>query len=269
MSPHDAVASLYRPMAQGVWKVRRWGSGISLRGYWSPARPVSGAISLDRGSGTWMSLMPVEVESQQTGVDCASGHVAVFGLGLRWAAALCALRAEVEAVTVVERDPGLIALHRYLDLFDRLPGGAGAMVRIVEADAFVWSPDRVVDLLAADIWLPIVGGDRVAEVRRMQANVGATRVYFWGQELRSPGIRSRPGGGGSTTARSPPRPATSASRSPISTRPDTPPGCAPRPNSGRGELAFGASAGGVRGGFSSGGRCGVVRHAGEGRHPGG
>jgi hypothetical protein len=170
-------------MEQGGWMVRRWGKDIPLRGYWSPARLVSGVISLDRGSDTWMSLMPVEVESQQIGVDCASGHVAVFGLGLGWSTALCALKGEVESVTVVERDPSLIALHGKLGLFDRLPGGTGAKVKIVEGDAFSWQPDRSVDLLAADIWLPIVGGDRVAEVRRMQANVRARRVYFWGQEL--------------------------------------------------------------------------------------
>lgn len=182
-SPADAVASLYRPMEQGGWIVRCWGNDIPLRGYWSPTRLVSGVISLDRGSDTWMSLMPVEVESQQIGVDCAAGHVAVLGLGLGWSTALCALKAEVEAVTVVERDAGLIALHGELGLFERLPGGAGAKVKIVEGDAFTWRPDREVDLLTADIWLPIVGGDRVAEVRRMQANVGAARVYFWGQEL--------------------------------------------------------------------------------------
>jgi hypothetical protein len=185
MSPHtDAVASLYRPMEQGGWIIRRWGNDIPLRGYWSPTRLVSGVISLDRGSDTWMSLMPVEVESQQIGVDCASGHVAVFGLGLGWATALCALKPEVESITVLERDSELIALHGELGLFDRLPDGAGAKVRIVEGDAFSWRPDRAVDLLKADIWLPLVGADdRVAEVRRMQANVGATRVYFWGQEL--------------------------------------------------------------------------------------
>jgi len=183
MPRHELVESLYRPMEHDGWIVRRWGNDIPLRGYWSRARPVSGAISLDRGSDTWMSLMPVEVESQQIGVDCAHGHVAVFGLGLGWSAALCALKAEVEAVTVVERDSGLIALHEGLGLFDRLPGGAGAKLRIVEADAFAWRPEREVDFLAADIWLPIVGGDRVAEVRRMQANVGAGQVYFWGQEL--------------------------------------------------------------------------------------
>lgn len=170
-------------MEQGGWIVRRWGKEIPLRGYWSPARPVSGVVALDRGGDTWMSLMPVEVESQQIGVDCASGHVAVFGLGLGWSAALCALKRGVEAVTVVERDCELIELHRELGLFDRLPGGAGAKVEIVEADAFTWRPDRAVDFLMADIWLPIVGGNRVAQVRRMQANVGAERVYFWGQEL--------------------------------------------------------------------------------------
>jgi hypothetical protein len=165
------------------WIVRRWGKDIPLRGYWSPLSLASDVISLDRGSDTWMSLMPVEIESQQIAVDCAAGHVAVFGLGLGWSAALCALKDEVEAVTVVERDSSLIALHERLDLFGRLRGGAGAKVEIVQADAFTWRPDRSVDLLAADIWLPIVGGDRVEEVRRMQSNVGAGRVYFWGQEL--------------------------------------------------------------------------------------
>jgi hypothetical protein len=183
MSPHEAVASLYRPMEQGGWIVRRWGKDIPLRGYWSPARPVSDVISLDRGSDTWMSLMPVEVESQQTGIDCASGHVAMFGLGLGWSTALCALKPEVESVTVVECDPELIALHRMLGLIEGLPGGAGAKVRIVEGDAFGWRPDNEVDLLFADIWLPIVGGDRIAQVRRMQSNVAAASVYFWGQEL--------------------------------------------------------------------------------------
>ena len=183
LSDAQTVAALYRPMELDGWIVRRWGKDIPLRGYWSPLSLVSDVISLDRGVDTWMSLMPVEIESQQIGVDCASGHVAVLGLGLGWSAALCALKQEVEEVTVVERDSSLIALHEGLDLFGRLPGGAGAKVRIVEADAFDWRPDRAVDLLAPDIWLPLVGGDRVEEVRRMQANVAAERVYFWGQEL--------------------------------------------------------------------------------------
>lgn len=35
----------------------------------------------------------------------------------------------------------------------------------------------------ADIWLPLVNDQRVQEVRRMQANVRARAIYFWGQEM--------------------------------------------------------------------------------------
>jgi hypothetical protein len=31
--------------------------------------------------------------------------------------------------------------------------------------------------------LPLVSDGRVDEVRRMQANIAATQIYFWGQEL--------------------------------------------------------------------------------------
>jgi len=179
----DLVAKLYRPMRCAGWELRRWPDEIPLRGYWSPARPVSGVISLDRGSDTWMSLMPVEIESQQIGIGCASGDVAIFGLGMGWSAAASALRPGVHSVTVVERDAGLIALHHALDLFGRLPDGAGGKVRIVEGDAFGWRPDRPIDLLMPDIWLQLVGDGRLEEVRRMQAGVNARSVYFWGQEL--------------------------------------------------------------------------------------
>lgn len=179
----DPIAGLYRPMRLGAWELRRWPDDIPLRGYWSPARPVSGVVSLDKGSDTWMSLMPVEIESLGIGVACAEGHVVIFGLGMGWSAAASALRPGVASVTVVERDPELIALHEALGLFGRLPGGAGEKVRIVEGDAFEWRSDGPVELLLADIWLPLVGAGRVDEVRRMQAKVGAGRVHFWSQEL--------------------------------------------------------------------------------------
>ncbi len=35
----------------------------------------------------------------------------------------------------------------------------------------------------ADIRLPLFGAERDAEVRRMHANTGGSRVYFWGQEM--------------------------------------------------------------------------------------
>lgn len=176
------LAALYRPVEAGAWKLAI-GTNIPSRGYWSGLKLVREVPVLTRGSDTWMSLTPIEYESQILGVAAAQGHVVIMGLGMGWVAAETALREAVSMVTIVERDPEVIALHRELDLFARLPGGAGNKVRIVEGDAFAWRPDHAVDLLMPDIWLNLVEGDRVPDVRRMQDNVGAQAIYFWCQEL--------------------------------------------------------------------------------------
>ena len=176
-----AIAALYRPLTSGQWRLERGGTVLS-RGYWSPPAPAV-MIALLRDDALWMSLTPLEIESEQIGIAAAQGHVAVMGLGLGWSAAACALRDAVTRVTVVEHDPDVIALHHALDLFGRLPDGAGDKVNVVEADAFSWFPDSPVDVMIADIWLPLVSEGRVKEMSRMQASVGPAQVYFWGQEL--------------------------------------------------------------------------------------
>lgn len=178
----DLIADLYRPMRHGDWKLHRGGT-VLTRGYWSPPQLVPDIVTLLRGSETWMSITPMEIESQEIGVAHAHGHVVIFGLGLGWSTAASALRSDVEHVTVVERDPDVIVLHAALDLFAALPDGVGSKVRVVAGDAYTWRPDEPVDLLMADIWLPLVSGDRVGEVRRMHDNVGASALYFWGQEM--------------------------------------------------------------------------------------
>lgn len=176
-----AIAALYRPLASGAWRLER-GALVMARGYWSPPTAFE-VIALRRGDDVWMSLTPLEIESEQIGVEAAYGHVAILGLGMGWAAAACALKPEVTRVTVIERDPDVIALHAELDLFGQLPGGVGDKVRIVRADALVWVADEPVDVMIADIWLPLVSDGRVDGMRRTQANVAATKLYFWGQEL--------------------------------------------------------------------------------------
>lgn len=181
--PTPEVAALYRPMAAGAWELTVTPL-VMCPGYWSGARLVADLAALQKDAAVWMSLAPLELESQTIGVAAASDHVVILGLGMGWAAAECACRAEVTAVTVVERDPDVIALHRTLDLFGRLPDGCGSKLSVVEGDAYHWTPDQPVDMLIADIWLPLIDmADRAEEVRRMQANIGADRVYFWGQEL--------------------------------------------------------------------------------------
>lgn len=130
-----------------------------------------------------MSITPMELESQSIGIHQAKGHVAIFGLGMGWAAAATALNASVTAVTVVEADAEVIALHRELDIFSQIPTECREKLQIVHGDAFAWKPSQPVDLLMPDIWLPLVSDGRVEEVRRMQDNVQANGIYFWGQEM--------------------------------------------------------------------------------------
>lgn len=181
--PSPDLKRLYRPQAAHDWQLTIERMVLSPS-YWGDARLVDELVVLRRGEDVWMSLAPLELESQIIGITASSGHVVVMGMGLGWAAAECALRSEVDMVTVVEADPAVIALHRDLNLFARLPDSCGDKVRIVPHDAMTWQADRPVDLMIADIWLPLVSPqDRAAEVRQMQDNVAAKAVYFWGQEL--------------------------------------------------------------------------------------
>lgn len=181
--PRSEVAALYCPQRSGSWELNLTPL-VMCPSYWGPARLIENMAALCRNGEVWMSLSPMEMESQAIGIAAARGHVAIMGLGMGWAAAECALDPEVEQVTVIERDPEVIALHRELALFERLPGGCGSKVRVVHADALEWRPDGKVDLLMPDIWLPLVSeNDRTTEVARMQANVAATGIYFWGQEM--------------------------------------------------------------------------------------
>lgn len=178
----DLLLPRYREMASGDWQLRVQRNGLA-QGYWSPAVIVAELPMLMRGKDVWMSVTPLEVESAEIGIRLSRGHVLVMGLGMGWAAMATAMRDEVTAVTVVERDPDVLALHRELDLFAQLPEAARAKLRIVEGDAYAYVPDAPVDLLMPDIWLPLVNDGRVDEVRAMQANANAAAIYFWGQEL--------------------------------------------------------------------------------------
>lgn len=181
-TPRDLLQPYYRPLRSGAWMLNVLPLAV-CDGYWTGRQLVEGLVVLSRHRSTWMSITPMEIESQRIGIDLARGHVAVFGLGMGWAAAMCALKDEVERVTVVEMDDEVLAMHAQLDLFGQLPGGVGGKVQVVEADALEWQPDTRVDLLMPDIWLDMVSWDRPGEVHDMQDNVQADMVYFWGQEL--------------------------------------------------------------------------------------
>ena len=144
--PDDPLVEYYTPMMSGAWTLAQVPFSICM-GYWTGLQQVYRMPILMRRQNVWMSLSPMETESQQIGVDLAKGHVAIFGLGMGWVAGMTAMQPDVERVTVVEMDEDVLAMHRQLQLFERLPDGIGTKIEIVEADALEWKPDSHVDLL--------------------------------------------------------------------------------------------------------------------------
>jgi hypothetical protein len=172
----------YIPVTSGAWQLSVVPMGFSP-GYWSGPRPVSDMAVLTRDGQSWMSTTPLELESAEIGVRCAGGHVLILGLGMGWAAAATACVPGVTAITVVENDPDVLALHERLGIFAQLPDVARGKLTVLQGDAYTYRPRTPVDLLMPDVWLPLVNDGRVDEVRPLQANCAASAVYFWGQEM--------------------------------------------------------------------------------------
>lgn len=176
----------YRAGRMGQWRLTHSGFGLD-RGYYSGQWAVVGMPALLRDHQgeelTWMSLSPHEIESQELGCRYAYGHTVVMGLGMGWVAINIALNPAVERVTVIELDPEVIALFDHSQAILGLPEDIRNKLEIVQADALQWQPDSPVDFLYADIWRCLEEPQTLDDVRRMQANVQAETIYFWGQEL--------------------------------------------------------------------------------------
>ena len=182
----DLFRPTYRPFESSRWRLSV-AEMVLCPGYWSPpllAVDMAALLRTENGeTRAWMSMTPMEIESQELGCRHAAGHVVVMGLGMGWAAANAALNPAVTRVTVVEFDPEVIEAVACCEVIGQLPAEAAAKVTILRGDAYSFIPETPVDTLLADIWLPLFGAGRDAEVRRMHANTGGSRVYFWGQEM--------------------------------------------------------------------------------------
>jgi hypothetical protein len=190
----DLFMPRYRAGEIGDWRINPGGQLVHDWGYYtgpclvemlpSLARRVKQVAAGDAWE-TWMSLTPHEIESQELGCRHASGHTVIMGLGMGWVAANVALNSNVTKVTVVELDPDVIDLFEHCGAIESLPQAAGRKIAIVHADALQWRPavTDTVNFLYADIWLHLAEPSTVRQVKQMQANVQAEKVYYWGQEI--------------------------------------------------------------------------------------
>ena len=168
----------YRIGRVGAWELQRQHQPV-LRGYFRGLQTCSENYLLSRQDRVWMSLSPVEIESLAPHVPRMRGHVVIAGLGMGLALYNALLRPAVLRITVLERDPEVIAL------FGKIIGPdwpAPNRFAIEPVDARTWRPSEPVDYLYADIWDKLGAPESVADTRAMCRNLRPKSAGFWGME---------------------------------------------------------------------------------------
>lgn len=129
----------------------------------------------------WMSIMPSEIASSQAAIDAAAGRVVTFGLGLGYFAFMAARKPEVSSVTVVERDPSVIALFSE-HILPQIPDKD--KITVIQADAFDYLEHQMSmcppDFVFMDIWHDIADGTPLyLRARLYETRFPHTRFMYW------------------------------------------------------------------------------------------
>lgn len=135
---------------------------------------------VEQNGREWMTVTPSEIRTMTADIRAAHGRVAVFGLGLGYYAFMISMKPEVEAVTVIERDPEVIALFRE-HLLEQFPGRA--KIEVAEADAYLFAAEmgaRRFDVAYVDIWHDVLDGTEMyLRMKRLESASPQTRFLYW------------------------------------------------------------------------------------------
>jgi hypothetical protein len=170
----------YRPVTLGHWSLKKVPQ-IMQFGYFQEWQGLEEMEALFFDEVTWMSTARDEIDSQAPHVATAFGHVVVMGAGMGVVIYNLLSMPQVERVTLVERDPQVLELLRQSTGFEQWPGAEKLHIEI--ADALEYRPTQPVDHLYVDIWATAGEAQVIAEMQRIQSQVQARQLGWWGQEL--------------------------------------------------------------------------------------
>jgi hypothetical protein len=181
----DPVIPSYKEVSIGKWKCTKTPAGDKVTGYWRPHNFVPPGWTfmqkVENNWMLWMSLAPMELESHQPHIAAAKGTVVVAGLGMGFYLYNIIRKPEVTRVIVLEKDKNVVNLWKRTVDVSQWHGFR--KVELVMGDAFSYRPDFPVDFLYADIWPYLGYSEALGITQRLQANIQAREVGFWGQEF--------------------------------------------------------------------------------------
>ncbi len=171
----------YREARHGDWVLGKHSVPL-LRGYFNGLQPMTRPnwVLLKAGQ-VWMSLTPMELESQAPHAAAAYGHTVIMGFGMGMLTYNVLQNPAVDKVTVIEIEPAVVKLIRKATSMDSWPGIE--KLDIQYADALKWLPAEPVDVVLADIWSNIGDMQLRPDMQTIQKNTNAKVIAGWGMEL--------------------------------------------------------------------------------------
>jgi hypothetical protein len=176
----------YASVASGDWRIFRAPdtSGLVQAYFSNGANMPREYWVLMHGDKVWMSMTPLELQSQSHHAWFAHGHVVVMGLGMGAVLYNLLQNPKVVSITVVEREQTLVELLRHsAPWFDACVNAGKIIISISDAFRFIPPKDTVIDTLIVDLWTAMGQERTQSDVLKIQDNVRAIRVGWWGQEL--------------------------------------------------------------------------------------
>ena len=109
--------------------------------------------AVKEGGREWMAVKPSEIRSMKEPISAMHGDIAVIGLGLGYFPFMASLKNEVRRITLVDRDPSVMALFEK-HLLPQFP--FRDKITLVQQDAFSFleriPEDKKPDCVFVDIW---------------------------------------------------------------------------------------------------------------------
>ena len=127
-------------------------------------------LALTEGNNIWMSLNPNEIETMKPYIAKARGNVLVLGLGMGYVPFMIASKQEVKSITIIEKDPDVIALFNSIIL----PSFKNKeKIKIIEDDAIEYTKKQnKFDYMFADLWhSPEDGLSLFVQLKRINKNI--------------------------------------------------------------------------------------------------
>lgn len=172
----------YKAIKHGRWELKnaKNPAGFTI-GYFLPPGPSPETTwVLSKDKQIWMSIMPMELESQSHHANLAYGHVVVCGLGMGVLVWNLLQNPKVTKVTVLEKDKSIIKMF---GVYSKGWLHDPSRLDIYNVDAAQFFSGTVIDTLLVDIWANLGDLNAEKDTRKIFKNIPAKQVGWWGQEL--------------------------------------------------------------------------------------